>query len=271
MSDKNKWMISTVVAVLGVIIPIALYIASLPDRALSYHVASKTDLVSQIEEIDSIEIRIKGVPIDSAYLYSLKLNNSGTEPIMARDFEKPLLVKFDEKVFSVKVKEKSPKNLMIKYGVFDNEVSIAPFLFNVDEAFVLEILSASNNYPIIDSRIAGISTVDERYPSEESNIKRVLSLFLSVILIIYYSKSGYNAFAKEGFLSLPLVRIGNAVLSITCAISSFFFLNVAVNIERYRFIIYAALTIPIIIGVYLARKEQRYSKSIGPTADEAAD
>jgi|TARA_R110001599_G_scaffold350336_1_gene580312 hypothetical protein len=270
MTEKNKWIVSIALAFLGVVIPIALYFNSIPERVIVFEVVSKTDLVGSLDGVDELEIFIREKPVKEAYLYLVKLKNSGTEPITVSDYEKPIQIKYDGEILSVKAKEKIPTNLSLDYLVKDEVVSINPFLFNSEEEFSLEIVSSSENYPSVESRIAGISEIQESYPSEKSTLNLVITLALSFTLLVFYAKSLRQFIEKIKQVGLS-EKIALCTLSMTCALSSILLAKTVIDIETYKWAVYSSIVIPIYLGMYWARLEIRYNKSIQPTADVAAD
>lgn len=265
MNEKNKWIISTIVAFLGIIIPIVLYITSLPERSIAYEVVSKTDLVGSLNNIKGVEITINGKQANEATLYLIKFKNTGTEPITVEDFEKPILLKLNSQVFSVKVKDKTPENLSLEYSIEENNVSIKPLLFNSDEEFSLEIVSSSEDYPIVDSRIAGVSEINESYPSENSLLKVSLTLILSFSLMLFYSKFAYQFSIQilkgNNKTSTPSIII-TLILSITCAFSSLLLAKTVIDLESYMWYIYIAIVPTIILGMYLVKLEEKQHKPV---------
>lgn len=270
MTEKNKWIVSIALAFLGVVIPVALYFNSISERVVVFEVVSKTDLVGLLDGVDELEISIKNTPVKDAYLYLVKLKNTGTEPITVNDYEKPIQIKFDSEILSVKTKEKIPSNLSLDYLIKDEIISVNPFLFNSEEAFSLEIVSSSENYPSVESRIAGISEIQESYPSEKSTLNFVFTLSLSFALLVFYAKS-FRQFIekiKQPGLSEMITLFA---LSMTCAFSSISLAKTVIDIEAYMWVFLSSIVIPISLGMYWARLEIRYNKSIQSTVDAAVD
>jgi hypothetical protein len=260
MAEKYKWVTSIALPLLGVVIPVALYFNSIPERSLVFEVVSKTDLVGSLEGIDELEITIKDKPVKEAALYLVKLKNTGTEPITVSDFEKPIKLKLEGEIFSAKTKVKIPNNLSLEYSIEGENVIIKPFLFNSNEEFSLEILSSSKIYPIVDSRIAGIAGIKERYPSENQDIlKLVLTLSLSFILMVFYSKSFGLLFERNNPSRLS-EKISHYTLIITCGFSSLLLVKTVIDLEAYKWIVFASMLVPMSLGLYLAKFELRYKK-----------
>lgn len=265
MIEKNKWIISVALAFLGVVIPIVLYFISIPERSIVFDVVSKTDLVGSLDGIDGLEITIKEKQVKEASLYLVKLKNTGSEPITVSDFEKPMLIKLDNEIFSVRAKEKTPKNLSLEYSIEDESVLVKPFLFNSGEEFSLEIVSSSKNYPTVDSRISGISEVKKNYPSEKSTLKIAITLLLSFILLVFYSKSIWLAIKSTNR------KTSHIILGVTCSFSSILLIKTVIDIDAYKWFLFASITVPIALGMYWAKWEIGYNKSIQPTAATAVD
>ena len=265
MIEKNKWIISAALAFLGVVIPIVLYFASMPERSIVFEVVSKTDLVGSLDGIDGLEITIKEKQVKEASLYLIKLKNTGTEPITTRDFEKPMLITFDNEIFSVKAMEKTPENLTLEYLIEDESIMVKPFLFNSDEEFLLEIVSSSKSFPTVDSRIAGISSIKESFPSENPILKVAITLTLSFVLLVFYSKSFWLLLKRKN------QKASNTILLVTCSFSSILLVKSVIDIETYKWYLFASIVVPITLGIYWARLESGYNKPIQPTADASSD
>jgi hypothetical protein len=255
MTEKNKWITSISLAFLAVVIPIALYFNSIPERIVTFEVISKTDLISALDGVDEIEISINEKQVKEAYLYLVKLKNTGTEPITVSDYEKPIQLKFDGGILSVKVKEKIPTNLSLDYLIEDESVLVNPFLFNSEEEFSLEILSSSKIYPSVESRIAGISEIKESYPSERSAIKLVFTLTLCFILLVFYAKSfrQFSELIKQKGVSEKVTLI---TLCMTCVCSSILLAKTVIDIETYEWWAYSSIVIPLSLGVYWGSPEK---------------
>ncbi|WP_394238424.1 hypothetical protein [Pseudomonas anguilliseptica] len=254
MTEKNKWVISVVLAFLGVVIPIALYFTSIPERNVVFEVVSKTDLVGSLNGIDDLEITIKEKQVKDASLYLIKLKNTGTEPVTVSDFEKPVFINLGDEIFAAKVKEKIPKNLSLDYFIEGKSIVVKPFLFNSGEEFSLEIVSSSKSYPTVDSRIAGISEIVESYPSKSPVLKLIVTLVLSFMLLVFYSKSLRSLIGRDNKKTFS-EKASLFILSITCAFSSILLARTVIDLDAYRWIFFASIVIPISLGMYWAKWE----------------
>lgn len=272
LKENYKWVISTGVTVIGLILPIVLYIHSLPEKLLEYEILSKSELISDTVSIDKLEVRIKGESITEAFLYSVIIKNVGSVPVLKNDFDKRISIKVanNEKIYYAKLKEKVPSNLPVDYQLVTNKILIEPLLLNSGDKFVFDILSSSNLYPTIDARVAGIKEINKTLPESKEQMKKVISFILSFILLVFYSKtmglvlsSGFAKY-KNNINSRISIRLSNGVLSLTCAISSAYLLKSYIEVETSKNLILFSI-VPIVIGFILAYKEQEYNKSLKQT------
>jgi hypothetical protein len=270
--DNNKWAISTLLAVVGLIIPISLYFHSLPDTSLTYQVISKSELIGTSSQVDGLVIKIKDTPIEKANIYLLKIKNDGTLPITKSDYERDMLIKFavDENIFNINIKNKYPENLSVIYETNKNTISIKPLLLNPDDEFDVEILSSSDLYPRIDARISGLKNINELLPASERIAKTIVKIMCFFFLIVFYAKHLSISFSNAGRLSNPLVKVSNITLSATCAFSSVAILEtIAIfNLQNNKIYIIIALIIPVVIGMQFAKREIEYNKSSNLTGEK---
>ena len=264
MLENIKLNISTTLAVLAIIVPVILYISSITTKELTYQVVSKSDLIGTDLSIQDIEIKIKGEAVSQATIHLIKLKNTGTEPIKTGDFERPVFIKFPEetKIFNVQEKNKAPENITLKYKIKEHAVSIEPFLFNPEEMFELEILASSDIYPAIDSRISGVSDLEQLFPDSNTIVKDVIKVLICFFLVIYYAKSFKLTFSSAEHLSDLRVRFNNAVLTITCAAASAIIINENRAVFSNEIFTNAVGVIGMMSGVILAMREEEYNKSL---------
>jgi hypothetical protein len=249
--DRKKWIVSTVLAVLGIVVPVAIYLSSLPDKALTYQVISETALIGSLDSLEDIEIKISGEIVTNAAIHLLKIRNSGSEPIKPADFEKPIFIKYAEetKILRTKIKNKTPENISVIKEIEENLVLLQPFLMNPDDEFIVEVLSTSQDLPILDIRIAGIKSVDQIFLEKTSFVKTVINLVVMFLLLIFYAKSFRHVFSKEIAIT---PRIINIFLSLTCAFSS---AQIAIDYENLidgNLVKFGVIGVAVTIGVVLA-------------------
>lgn len=275
MSQENlKWKLSTVISVLAVLVPIILYLLLLPGKSLEYEIVPKSELIGEEFPITDLELKIKGENVNRVMLYTLRVSNSGSEPILKDDFERPISINVpdDTKIYMARLKKRRPENLTLKYELNNNKLLIEPLLLNSDEEFQIDLFSSSNVYPSIDARIAGISKIKNKLPDSKQDIERGIKFVLTFFLLTFYSKAGLlAAFPKNIYSSNLSIRLDNGILSLVCLFSSVFILKSVIDIENIKLLVVSLISIPILLGTLWARKEQKYNKKMQPIANATAD
>jgi hypothetical protein len=268
LQEKNKWMISTILTAMAILLPIILFMLSLSVKDLKVEIVSKSELIGKEFSIEDIEIKIEGKNTNTLVLYTLRISNSGSEPILKDDFERPVFidVREDSKIYLAKVKKKIPNNISIKMELIDNKVMIEPMLLNPEDEFELELFSSSIEYPVIDARIAGVPAIDIEIPEAKEQIWRYTRFLLSFFLFIFYSKHFMTAlFLNKNYsakLSLRIVNIIFGVLYGTAA--SLLLLDAIGRIDFKENINYYAVmcTVPGAIGIlWFCIEEKIFNKS----------
>jgi hypothetical protein len=166
-------------------------------KRLSYYILSDVSLVSASEVVrDRVEIRFEGKPVKNVWLIVIKLINDGHLPIKKDEFEQPLKFLFPKsKVLNAEKIKFKPKNIATTISYTDEEVEIAPALFNRKDYIEFKVLvSDYQQHMTIDARIVGVSNVQQVGSNTHlvgSSFLRSLGLLLAVVLssIVLYKGS----------------------------------------------------------------------------------
>ncbi len=267
MLEKKKWIASVLLGVLALIVPVVLYVISLPVNSLMYEVVSKSDLIDASALDKDIEIKVEGEVVSQASIYSIIIKNDGTEPITAKDFEREIYIFHEDgsKVFSAQILNKKPSNIEISFSIESNIVSINPFLFNPGEEFELELLSSSKEYPSIDYRIAGLTEINQNLPHEKSTQKKIIVIILCFMLALFYMRSAWFLTKGRVFPSNKLSIITNIALSVTCVFTTAFLLvgheGMIMDIKGSPVFYIVLNSIAFLVGLLSAIMETKYNKS----------
>lgn len=270
--ENLKWMLSTVLAVLAVLVPIILYLLSLTGKSLEYEIVSRSELIGEEFPTKDLELKIKGESVNKVVLYTFRISNSGSEPIRKDDFERPISINVpgDTKIYLARLKKKHPENLTPKYELSNNKLLIEPLLLNSDEQFEIELFSSSNVYPTIDARAVGISKIKIKFPDSKKYIKKSIIFVLIFFLMIFYSKS----VTRSIYSSNLSTRLGNVILGFICGFSSIVLLIDVidiVDIANNKILFFSLSLIPFALGALWAWKEEKYSKEMQRIAEAPTD
>jgi hypothetical protein len=259
MLENNKWVITTVLSIIAIIIPITIYMISQPNHSLTYEIISKSELVGD-NSIQGLEIKIKGKLIKSANIYSIVIANNGSQPIRKVDFEKELSINFDNNIYSVKIINKTPENLSIRHEIVGNSIEISPFLFNQGDKFGVEIISSSSINPVIDARIAMIKTIEIVSPDDKEGLKRVFIFSICFLWMISYGRLFMNSTSlSTGFSSITIIKVSDFVLAISLLVASSVLMKTIIDFDHNRVFIYSGGIIAACIGLYISKREREYN------------
>lgn len=261
--EKHKWLISTVLAVLALLVPIIIFLFSTSKKAFDFEIRSRMEITEDSISVDGLKITINEEVVENIYVYAVKISNSGSEPILKGDFEKPLsiYVSEDSSIYSAKKKRTYPENLSLDFKVKNNRLIILPMLLNPSDEYEIDLYSSSSEYPKVDARIAGISRVNSTCPDSKKLLKKITTAVLSFLLMIFYAKYLRLAIPVRTYNRRVPYIFNNAVLGLTCGYASIqLFKNQFGLVDKI--IIIALSLIPVTIGIYCAYRERKYNKAI---------
>lgn len=122
-------------------------------------VATVADLTDPM--LAQLRLTFHDEPISRVVTASIEIGNVGGSPIEARDFERPLVLRFangKSSLLAATVADRQPPNITPEVTVGLDVVSIAPLLLNAGDLFRLNVVLRDGfTEPSVDARIAGIS------------------------------------------------------------------------------------------------------------------
>jgi hypothetical protein len=127
-------MARTILAVVAICVTVSLFLLGqrLRRKALTYTIV-ETRVLSVHEEVKGrVQILFDGTPAKDVCLFIITINNSGSEPIRAEDFERPLGFQWEgpAQILTADLVSARPPSLrpVIKTGV--SEITLEPLLLN---------------------------------------------------------------------------------------------------------------------------------------------
>ena len=172
-----------------------------------------------------------------------------------------LSLKKNTKVFHAKTLKTNPKNIILTHSIKNNIVIIESLLLNPGDEFEIQVLSSTSEYPNIDSRIAGITSIKERFPKSKTFINNAIALSLCFFLLINYARSMSLVLFSNEKKSSVFIKIVNGMFSIVSVLSAFYVIDNQFPIESNKILLFSLAFIPIIIGVRLGRIEKNITNS----------
>jgi hypothetical protein len=191
--SSNIWtIISAVAAVAALVIPIALYLLEHPSKVLTVKTIS-TASVADLRDpaLSALKLTYNDQSVNHVTTATIEVTNAGTRPIEIRDFERPLVIRFDEpnSTLAVTVSEREPRNLTPEVTLGTSAITLSPLLLNSGDRFRLNVVLRGNfKEPVVDARIVGIRTVSRTLLRERpTTLVGILLLVLAGLATAAYS------------------------------------------------------------------------------------
>lgn len=183
-----KFFVTIIATIAGVVIPIYLWQSDLSSHSLELRLRSTTAL-QPASDIQELQVFLNGKKLESPYLSSFELVNTGSKSILSSDFETPveLIAKGGLKVVSAQITDTNPSNIPVKVSFDEQRTSIAPFLSNPKDTITFSIIT-SGERPVFEhrARIAGVKEISFEDSSNRgmAYVQIALSLVSALLLLI---------------------------------------------------------------------------------------
>jgi hypothetical protein len=146
-----------------------------------------TTALQPASDIQELQIFLNGKKLESPYLSSFELVNTGSKSILSSDFETPieLIAKAGLKVVSAQITSTNPKSIPVKITFDAQRAAIAPFLSNPKDTVTFSIIT-SGDRPTFEhqARIAGVKEVAFEDSSTGALPYMPVLLILSAALLV---------------------------------------------------------------------------------------
>ncbi len=279
--EQAKWKIAKVLGgvilpILGIIFP-AIFWYYDNSRALVVKLTSSVPLQpAKIQSLSAVVVMIDGAPVESAYLSTIEILNSGSKPILASDFDAPMALNFGKaKLKRATVEKSDPSDLLPQISVKDDQVLLHPLLLNAGDKIAISVLTAVNAPTLsVRARIASIPRIgleigqsDAPGQGDQSFWRGVFRAALSFLgLLMYFYLAAYiiSHWALNGWpptLSLILIAMvlaSSSAAMFTDAARVFPFLR------EYRIAAILLMMIPGTLVMAAAKRHVRRNFGSGP-------
>lgn len=163
---KNKYFSS----IAPVLFSVALFLLSpyyssvfFDKKEISYALFHSENLMKSYKGVDewsSLQTIFEESKLESAYLSSVFIVNTGSIPIEKNDFDSDVLISFDEntEIIGARVERTYPSNLDVSYSLNEKGILFKALLLNPEDRFSIEFLSKNEPKNIVmNARISGIN------------------------------------------------------------------------------------------------------------------
>lgn len=138
--NRKRLVISSLTAVAGLLMPLLLHILNRDSKELSVETVSRAILIDLSDpDLSSLKPTQRNVPVSRLTVATIEVRNSGTRPIEKADFERPLVLRFQDSsnVLVATLSDSTPQDLKPAINSDASGISVAPLLLNPGDRFRL--------------------------------------------------------------------------------------------------------------------------------------
>lgn len=219
-----RFQITIVVALLGTLTTLAIWLVDRRPSSLTMLIASVTQMAPHVEAgVSGVQVVIDGRQLSKPHLTVIEVMNDGSRPIQAADFEEPILisVKNNANIVRGDFSKSFPDDISPILSNQDGIIKIQPLLLNPGDRITLAVVT-ENGEPTfkIKSRILNISEIKiiDRSFDDKSTLAVVRRAVTATGLM-----AGYAVLLMAYLPFGPRVRVGTVagcILALICCLSA---------------------------------------------------
>lgn len=194
LRDPLWQFVGAALAVAALIASFVIYRLQRLRKGVTYDVLSRTNLLTVREELEGkLQVLYEGEPAKSLSLLVLKLWNSGNQPILATDYERPISFGTGEasRLLTADVTEAEPLGLQVDYEISGNKLVLKPMLLNPGDSVTLKLLVRDAGARLVpDSRIVGVKSL-HRLGDGSKLFPALTTVGMLLIAVGFYLFIGY--------------------------------------------------------------------------------
>ena len=260
-----KYTATTVLAIAALVVPQI----DLSSRSFTVRLLATSPLQPALN-IQNLQISLNGQKVESPYVSTIELVNTGSKPITSADFDGALQIQManDAKLISAEITSTTPKNIPAQVATSGNIAAVSPYLSNPkDSVTIAAITSGPRPAFEVRARIVGINEVDFEDTTVRSTTywKSAIDLVTSYGLLFLYFIFGPLAYRNKQLVIPRGLALFAAVL---CAVASVKMINAHVTKDVFDGLPYpgvwaflVALGSTLIMGVLAGKYLRRLAKA----------
>jgi len=197
-------VLSSLLALSGILVGVIQSRRQRKFKALAYQVSPIFPLLSVSESIGgSVKILYEDQPVEGLEGVTVRIQNTGREPIEKGDYERPVTVVFGEgaQILKAEIAEEKPDEIEAAITVNDSSVQLTPTLLNPEDSVTISVLLTQfeKDKPDVDGRIVGVRRIEERAGDPAANYwwrdRRVL--WTVILVLALWSLILWNVMVDE--------------------------------------------------------------------------
>ncbi|NVZ52229.1 hypothetical protein HX792_17930 [Pseudomonas sp. B6002] len=195
-----KFIATTVIAIAALIVPQI----DLSSRSLTVRLLASSPLQPALN-IQNLQISLNGQNVESPYISTLELVNTGSKPVTSTDFDSTLQIQManSAKLISAEITSTTPKNIPAQVATIGDKAAISPYLSNPKDAVTIAVITSGPRPEFeVRARIVGINEVgfeDTTVRNGSSYLSSLIGVVTSYGLLFLYFLFGPIAFRDKQF------------------------------------------------------------------------
>lgn len=189
---KYFWQIlSVTLGLIAIFATYNVYYLGKPRKEISIIAENLVPLVEVREEaIPDIQVFYRDEPVSNLYLYQLKIENTGNQPISEEDYSQPISFSFPKsfQIVDISITDTQPRNIGMEIiKLSENEAVASKSLLNPDDIVSIKIIliGIDNNITedilLVDGRIKGVKGIN-KIVAEKNNSSLSTPLLIGVFM-----------------------------------------------------------------------------------------
>lgn len=197
---KTHWLISIIFAafigwLLQYVLPAkAVDVKNLPHKELTCTLDFSYQMITKRVIDGNLQIFYDGKEVNSPYIYSITIENTGDRSISNEDFKDAFSILFSgsKQIIQARVSRSSNQpitdEVLASADISGNKLTIEDFYLNVGESFTVHIISDGKPDDIVySSRISDISTLTLRNTPKENRDAKIRGFLYYVVGIMTFT------------------------------------------------------------------------------------
>lgn len=231
-----KFIATTVIAIAALVVPQI----DLSSRSLTVRLLATSPLQPALN-IQNLQISLNGKNVESPYVSTIELVNTGSKSVTSADFDGALQIQManDAKLISAEITSTTPKNIPAQVTISGNKAAVSPYLSNPkDSVTIAAITSGPRPAFEVQARIVGINEVgfEDTTIRSTSYWKSSIDVVTSYGLLFLYFIFGPLAYLNK---KLVIPRGLAFCTAAVCAVASVKLINASVTKEVFEGLPYA--------------------------------
>lgn len=184
-----KWL-ATIAVSIAAVIPAWMVMYPSDGKELSYELKSVSSLITtDIGSNGALKLVYEDSTVSYPYLTVVKIENTGTLPILKSDFDGPINITLGSniKILDISILEKKPEAININISENDEGIHIAPTLLNSKDFITIKIITGGvTPTPNVIGRIAGVTDIYQ-FETTENPAASIVIQIICFLLILSFS------------------------------------------------------------------------------------